>query len=154
MECWSALSSLFLTLKVDWRVHWSLNNPEKGDIKQGLTLKLVPWDTYKTNRNEIKIFSVPESVWGTEMRILWILLPANYFLSWSQDIFFPKPIWPLAFLQKLENISEWTFYPKLFQTFSVYYYGQYFLSQAGILSAPKYICFSFSLMTQYNNLEA
>lgn len=51
-------------------MHLSLNNPEKGDFKQGLTPKLVPLDTYKTNRNETKIFSVSESIWGAEMRIL------------------------------------------------------------------------------------
>lgn len=43
----------------------------------------------------------------------------------------------LAFLQKLENIFEWSFYSKLFQVFSIYYYDQYFLSQFGILSAPR-----------------
>lgn len=60
----------------------------------------------------------------------------------------------LAFSQNLENIFEWAFYPKLFQIFLGYYYGQYFLFQVGILSAPRYICFPFPLKNQYNNLEA
>lgn len=88
------------------------------------------------------------------MRILWILLQANYFLFWSRDIFSQTYLAILAFSQNLENIFEWAFYPKLFQIFLVYYYGQYFLFQVGILSAPRYICFPFPLKNQYNNLEA